>query len=97
MAKKNESTPPARGRGKPPIGLAHVPAKEKKALASRRAAERVLALRTAKGMTQQDLATGAELGMDTVRRFERGEGQIGVDNLDRVAKTLGVPLSELVA
>lgn len=59
-------------------------------------AARVKSARKARGMTQKDLA--AQLGIDQahVSRIENGSKVASVELLARIAKLLGVPLSELI-
>ncbi len=64
-------------------------------------AERLLALRQKAGpggtpLTQKDLAAKAGLSLKTLVRTERAEGQVGVDNLEQIAKALGVGMDQLV-
>ncbi len=58
---------------------------------------RLRALRTARGLTQESLAYDADLDRSYVGQVERGERNIALINLERLARALGVPLSELVA
>ncbi len=90
-----------RGRGKAPAGPGAEARKEKKGCASLRVAERLLQLRQVAGpggsvLRQKDLATKAGVSLNTLVRTERAEGQVGVDNLEQIAKALGVGLDQLV-
>lgn len=53
--------------------------------------ERIRTLRTARGLTQEQLAT--EIGIDpkTISRAENGRYPISVDQIARIARALNVP------
>ena len=53
-------------------------------------------LRTAKGISQEKLAELCGLHRTYVSSVERGERNIAVDNMDRLAQALGVDLRELL-
>ncbi len=57
---------------------------------------RVRAARTAKGWTQRDLAEAAGMHPAYVGSVERGERNIGFDNLVRLAEALDVSLAALL-
>ena len=57
---------------------------------------RIRELRNKKGWSQEQLAEHADLDRTYVGRIERGEKNIGIENLSRLAKTLGAPTSSLV-
>ncbi len=52
--------------------------------------------RKAKGLSQESLALEAGLDRSYVGGVERGERNIAVLNLARIAKALGIPVSSLV-
>lgn len=58
--------------------------------------QRVRALRMERGFSQEGFA--AECGLDRtyVGGIERGERNLALRNIDRIAKTLGVTLAELM-
>lgn len=57
--------------------------------------QRVRALRQAKGFSQESFA--AECGLDRTYMggIERGERNLALLNIDRIAQTLGISISEL--
>ncbi|MCH9035730.1 MAG: helix-turn-helix transcriptional regulator [Chloroflexi bacterium] len=57
---------------------------------------RIRQLRERAGMTQQDLATAADIGRVTLVRVERGEQSPRYDTLQSIAMGLGCPLEELL-
>lgn len=57
---------------------------------------RVRALRHEAGISQEDLAYAADLDRSYVGQVERGERNISLDNIYRLAKALGVPPSSLL-
>ncbi len=52
--------------------------------------------RAKKGMSQEDLALEAGLHRAYIGQIERGEKNIGVQNLEKIAKALGISLSKLI-
>ncbi len=58
--------------------------------------ERVRELRTRQGWSQEDFA--AECGLDRtyVGGIERGERNVGLRNIELIARTLGISLSQLM-
>jgi transcriptional regulator with XRE-family HTH domain len=58
--------------------------------------ERVRDLRTRQGWSQEDFA--AECGLDRtyVGGIERGERNLGLRNVELIARTLGISLSQLM-
>lgn len=56
---------------------------------------RVRNLRLEQGLSQEELAHLAELDRSYVGGIERGERNVGLDNIYRVADALGVEASEL--
>lgn len=57
---------------------------------------RLTSLRESRGMSRADLARKAGLGGATVQQWEAGTRSPQVDTLALVAKTLGLPISDLV-
>jgi len=53
-------------------------------------------MRKLKGFSQEDFAAEAQLGRTYYGRVERGEQNISIQNLIRIALTLQVEVSELV-
>ena len=56
--------------------------------------ERVRQLRKRSGLTQEELAELAGLHQTYIGVVERGEKNISLMNIERIAKSLGVSLSE---
>jgi transcriptional regulator with XRE-family HTH domain len=63
----------------------------------RRVGARIRRARTNKGLSQEQLALEAGLHRAYVGQIERGEKNIGISNLARIAKALGLSLAELLA
>ncbi len=59
--------------------------------------DRVRELREEKGWSQEKLAEKANLHRTYIGQVERGEKNIGIENLVRIAKAVGVPLSAVIA
>jgi len=57
---------------------------------------RIRELRSAKGFSQESFAMHCGLDRTYVGGIERGERNIGLRNIERVSKALGVTLSELM-
>ena len=53
-------------------------------------------LRTAKGLSQEALADLAGIHRNYLGGIERRERNVGLDNLGKLAKALGVPVDELL-
>ncbi|MEM7503800.1 MAG: helix-turn-helix transcriptional regulator [Pseudomonadota bacterium] len=53
-------------------------------------------LRTAAGLSQEELASRAELHRTYVSSVERGQRNVSVENIFRLADALQVPAEELV-
>jgi transcriptional regulator with XRE-family HTH domain len=49
------------------------------------------------GLSQEALAEAANLHRTYVSSVERGQRNIGIDGIERIAKALKMPLSELLA
>ena len=58
--------------------------------------ERIRALREARGWFQRDLAKAAKLPVRTIGRIERGDVDVRLSTLDRIAKALGESLKNLL-
>lgn len=58
---------------------------------------RIRALRSAKGMTIEDLATALDRAPSQVSVIENGKRELKVGELQRLARILGVPLDELLS
>jgi transcriptional regulator with XRE-family HTH domain len=54
-------------------------------------------LRNSAGLSQEKLAALAQLHPNYVGSVERAERNISIDNIEKIAKALGVPLSALVS
>ena len=54
-------------------------------------------LRTAKGLTQEAFAGKVKLDRAYTGRIERGEVNISLDNIQKIAKGLGISLGDLMA
>lgn len=64
--------------------------------ARRLLAENLRALRAKQGWSQEDLALEAELHRTFVAHVEREARNISLDNIEKLAKALGVAVSELL-
>lgn len=65
-------------------------------LASRTFGERVRARRSVLGLSQEDLAHRAGLHRTYIGSVERGERNVSLANIVRIARALGVDAAELV-
>lgn len=63
---------------------------------TRRFAERLRDIRTAKGMSQEQLADEAGIHRTHVSLIERNRRSVRLETLERLAKALGVPPSQLI-
>jgi len=61
----------------------------------KRFGKRIRTLRLAKGWTQEDLANASGLHSTYIGGIERGERNVGLLNIYKIAKALGVEPSEL--
>jgi transcriptional regulator with XRE-family HTH domain len=59
-------------------------------------AAQLRATRLAQGLTQEGLGERADLSWNYIGQVERGERNISVDNMDALARALGVELYELL-
>ena len=53
-------------------------------------------IREEKGLTQEKLAAVADLHRAYIGQIERGEKNIGLKNLEKIAKALGVDVKDLL-
>lgn len=58
--------------------------------------ERLRAERRAKGLTLEDVGESADIAWNYVAQVERGERNIGIDNMSALADAIGVELPELL-
>lgn len=58
--------------------------------------QRVRKLRHVAGMSQEDLAEASGLHRTYISSLERGQRNVGLDNIHVLAKALGVSASELL-
>ena len=58
--------------------------------------EKIKSIRSSKGFTQEGLAAAATLGRTYMGRVERGEQNISIQNLIKIAFILGVNVGELI-
>lgn len=56
---------------------------------------RVRELRSAKGLTQEELADASGLDRSYVGSLERGERNVSLRNIEKIAKALDVPIGSL--
>ncbi len=59
--------------------------------------ERVRALRKAQGYSQETFAAACQLDRTYIGGIERGERNLALRNIEAIAQTLGISLSELMA
>ena len=64
--------------------------------ARRTFAQNVRLLRLSKKLSQEDLAEAADLHRNYIGGVERGERNIGVDNMERIAKALSTTIGALL-
>jgi transcriptional regulator with XRE-family HTH domain len=65
-------------------------------LITKRVAERVVHLRQQRGMSQRALGAKAKVNRVTVARLEAALHPPNIETLDRIARALGVTLTDLV-
>jgi transcriptional regulator with XRE-family HTH domain len=61
----------------------------------RRFGERIRELRNETGWSQEELADRADLHRTYIGSIERGEQNISLVNVEKLAATLGIPLAQL--
>jgi len=59
-------------------------------------AEKLSKMRTARGLTQQQMAGMIGVGIAQIRRYEKGKSSPTLDIIKNIAKTLGVSADELL-
>ena len=59
-------------------------------------AANVRRIRLAKNLTQEKLAEAADLHTNYISSVERGERNISICNIERIARALNVPMPELL-
>jgi transcriptional regulator with XRE-family HTH domain len=59
--------------------------------------ERVRALRREQGYSQETFAAACQLDRTYIGGIERGERNLALRNIEAIAQTLGISLSELMA
>jgi transcriptional regulator with XRE-family HTH domain len=64
---------------------------------NKRTGARIRKLRTKKGWSQEKLALEAGLHRAYIGQIERGEKNIGLKNLEKIAKTLGIKLKDIIS
>lgn len=57
--------------------------------------ERVREIRARKGLSQEGLARAAKIDRTYIGGIERGERNLGIKNVHRIADALGIPAAEL--
>ena len=57
--------------------------------------ERIRELREQRGMSQEGLGTKAKIHRTYIGSVERGEQNVSIINIERIARALGVSLAEL--
>ena len=60
----------------------------------RRVGRRLRALRVRRGLTQEQLAEAMDCSVDTVGNVERGRTMAALETLDRLSRSLAIPMSE---
>ncbi|MCH4025599.1 MAG: helix-turn-helix transcriptional regulator [Acetobacter fabarum] len=53
-------------------------------------------MRSAKGWSQEDLADAVGLHRTYIGSIERGERNLGIDNVERLANALQIPVTNLL-
>ena len=57
--------------------------------------QRVRSIRQSQGLSQEDLADKAQLHRTYISSVERGQRNVGLDNIHAIARALGVTASDL--
>ena len=63
---------------------------------NKKVGRRIRALRQERGLSQEQLAFESDLHRAYIGQIERGEKNIGLQNLEKIAKALKVPVKELL-
>ena len=63
---------------------------------NKKVGERIRKARLAKGLSQEELAFEADLHRAYIGQIERGEKNIGVQNLQKIATALKIRISKLI-
>ena len=80
------------------IGIIHyiiLPSGEDMAEINKKVGINIRKYRTKKGWTQEQLALETGLHRAYIGQIERGEKNVGIKNLEIIAKTLNIPISKL--
>lgn len=64
--------------------------------ARQRFAQAIKRLRQEQGLSQEELAERAELHRNYIGSVERGERNVGIDNMERIAQALNTELVEMI-
>jgi transcriptional regulator with XRE-family HTH domain len=64
---------------------------------NKRTGARIRKLRKKKSWSQEKLALEANLHRAYIGQIERGEKNIGLKNLEKIAKTLGIKLKDIIS
>jgi transcriptional regulator with XRE-family HTH domain len=64
---------------------------------NKRTGARIRKLRKKKGWSQEKLALEANLHRAYIGQIERGEKNIGLKNLEKIAKTLNIKLKDIIS
>jgi ribosome-binding protein aMBF1 (putative translation factor) len=88
MRKQSKSKKPQPGRTQMSSGLS---------FSVRHLGQRVRLYREGQGLLQKELAKRATLPIRTIGRIERGEVDVRLSTLDRIAKALRMPLRRLLS
>ena len=59
-------------------------------------AEELVARRNSKGWTQEDLVEHSEVHVNTIRNVEGGQGNPGLDTLEKLARAFRLSVGELI-
>ena len=68
----------------------------KKTVLSKKVGDSIADLRRTKGLSQEALAEKAQLSKNYIGNVERGEYDVGLGALKKIADALGVPASEVL-
>ena len=64
---------------------------------NKRTGAKIKTVRKSKGWSQEKLALEAGLHRAYIGQIERGEKNIGLKNLEKIAKTLGLKLKDIIS